>query len=162
MKLLALLSSLLLSMLFMPAASAGVEETTRETDTHIIHFNVFNSSFLTPEIAKQYDLKRSKYYSMLNIAVRAARSAGNIIARGFEHRADLMTEVKGENDFVTRIDKLIIDMEQGAQKIFNLAWDLEKDGKVEIGRRDQRWPSEIAAGSTPEPTSSPEAPPAAE
>lgn len=42
---------------------------------------------------------------MLNIAVRAARTAGNIIARGFENRSDLLTEAKGENDFVTRIDK---------------------------------------------------------
>ena len=53
------------------------------------------------------------------------------------------------NTFVTRIDKLIIDMEQGAQKIFNLAWDLEKDGKVEIVRKDQRWPSPVAAGVPP-------------
>lgn len=44
-------------------------------------------------------------HPMLNIAVRAARVAGNIIARGFENRDDLMTEAKGENDFVTRIDK---------------------------------------------------------
>lgn len=44
-------------------------------------------------------------HPMLNIAVRAARVAGNIIAKGFENRADLLTEVKGENDFVTRIDK---------------------------------------------------------
>ena len=44
-------------------------------------------------------------HPMLNIAVRAARTAGNIIARGFENRDDLMTEAKGENDFVTRIDK---------------------------------------------------------
>lgn len=53
------------------------------------------------------------------------------------------------NAFVTRIDKLIIDMEQGAQQIFNLAWDLEKDGRVEIVRKDQRWPAEIAAGVPP-------------
>jgi biopolymer transport protein ExbB len=53
------------------------------------------------------------------------------------------------NVFVTRIDKLIIDMEQGAQKIFNLAWDLEKEGRVEIVRKDQRFPSEIAAGVPP-------------
>lgn len=44
-------------------------------------------------------------HPMLNIAVRAARTAGNVIARGFENRSDLMMEVKGENDFVTRIDK---------------------------------------------------------
>lgn len=53
------------------------------------------------------------------------------------------------NTFVTRIDKLIVDMEQGAQKIFNLAWDLEKEGRVEIMRPDQRFPAEIAAGVPP-------------
>jgi biopolymer transport protein ExbB len=44
------------------------------------------------------------------------------------------------NAFVTRIDKLILDMEQGAQKMFNLAWDLEKDGQLEIVRKEERWP----------------------
>lgn len=36
------------------------------------------------------------------------------------------------NFFVTRIDQLIVDMEQGAQKILNLAWDLEKSGRIQI------------------------------
>jgi len=36
------------------------------------------------------------------------------------------------NFFVTRIDQLIVDMEQGAQKIINLAWDLEKSGRIQI------------------------------
>lgn len=44
-------------------------------------------------------------HPMLNIAVRAARVAGNIIARGFENRDELDTQSKGANDFVTRIDK---------------------------------------------------------
>lgn len=44
-------------------------------------------------------------HPMLNIAVRAARVAGNIIARGFENRDDLDTQAKGKNDFVTKIDK---------------------------------------------------------
>jgi hypothetical protein len=35
---------------------------------------------------------------------------------------------------VTRIDKLIVDMEQGTQQILNLVWDLEREGKVqEVG-----------------------------
>jgi biopolymer transport protein ExbB len=38
----------------------------------------------------------------------------------------------GYNFFVTRIDKLIMDMEQGTQAILNLAWDLERDGKLLI------------------------------
>ena len=65
------------------------------------------------------------------------------------------------NTFVTRIDKLIIDMEQGAQKIFNLAWDLEKEGRVQIMKSDQRFPSEIAAGVPPRTTGSGGSAPAA-
>ena len=38
----------------------------------------------------------------------------------------------GYNFFVTRIDKLIIDMEQSTQKILNIAWDLEREGKLQI------------------------------
>lgn len=46
------------------------------------------------------------------------------------------------NFFVTRIDRLIVDMEHGAQKIINLAWDLEKDGRIQIlERQDTRWPA---------------------
>lgn len=44
-------------------------------------------------------------HPMLNIAVRAARAAGTIISRGFENQSDLMTQAKGDNDYVTRIDK---------------------------------------------------------
>ena len=36
------------------------------------------------------------------------------------------------NYFVTRIDGLILDMEQGAQRILNLAWDLEREGKLQV------------------------------
>lgn len=38
------------------------------------------------------------------------------------------------NYFVTRIDRLIIDMEQGSQKIINMAWDLDKRGTIQIHR----------------------------
>lgn len=56
-------------------------------------------------LTRSFKIGGSTMHPMLNIAVRAARVAGNIIARGFENRDDLMTEAKGENDFVTRIDK---------------------------------------------------------
>jgi biopolymer transport protein ExbB len=38
----------------------------------------------------------------------------------------------GYNFFVTRIDTLILDMEQGAQKILAMAWDFEKDGTLKV------------------------------
>jgi biopolymer transport protein ExbB len=44
------------------------------------------------------------------------------------------------NFFVTRIDTLIVDMEHGAQKMLNLAWDLEKDGRIEIFKKEKAVP----------------------
>lgn len=38
----------------------------------------------------------------------------------------------GYNFFVSRIDKLIVDMEQSTQKVLNIAWDLERDGKLQV------------------------------
>ncbi|MGC7560292.1 inositol-1-monophosphatase [Pasteurella sp. PK-2025] len=42
---------------------------------------------------------------MLNIAIRAARKAGNVIAKGYERRDDIQTTLKSQNDYVTNIDK---------------------------------------------------------
>jgi len=44
-------------------------------------------------------------HPMLNIAIRAARSAGNIIVRSMEHIDRLRITVKAENDFVTEVDR---------------------------------------------------------
>ncbi len=44
-------------------------------------------------------------HPMLNIAVRAARNAGKIIANSFEEQDKIETEQKGGNDFVTNVDK---------------------------------------------------------
>lgn len=44
-------------------------------------------------------------HPMLNIAVRAARAAGNIIARNLGQSADLLVEQKRKDDLVTNIDR---------------------------------------------------------
>jgi len=81
------------------------------------------------------------------LAFAAIEAAGNVdpalVAGGI--KVALLTTASGlviavpvniaYNFFVTRIDQLIVDMEHGAQKILNLAWDLEKDGKIEIVKR---------------------------
>lgn len=93
------------------------------------------------------------------LAFAAIESAGNVdpglVAGGI--KVALLTTAAGlviaipvniaYNFFVTRIDQLIVDMEQGAQEILSLAWDLEKDGRIEIvAKKDTRWPAaEIAA-----------------
>jgi len=44
-------------------------------------------------------------HPMLNIAIRAARRAGDVILRGLDQRHHLHIEIKGHNDFVTEIDR---------------------------------------------------------
>ncbi|MCW8919302.1 MAG: inositol monophosphatase [Gammaproteobacteria bacterium] len=45
-------------------------------------------------------------HPMLNIAVRAAREAGNIIARSFPHVDSLAVDTKASNDFVSDVDRM--------------------------------------------------------
>ena len=45
-------------------------------------------------------------HPMLNIAIRAARSAGNVIIRSLQHVEHLEVTTKGRNDFVTDVDRL--------------------------------------------------------
>ncbi len=44
-------------------------------------------------------------HPMLNIAVRAARSAGTVISRAFEQLDKIEIEIKSSNDFVTNVDR---------------------------------------------------------
>lgn len=43
-------------------------------------------------------------HPMLNIAIRAARAAGNVVARSFENVDKIEVEAKGSNDLVTNVD----------------------------------------------------------
>ncbi|QNF16321.1 DUF4426 domain-containing protein [Aeromonas jandaei] len=45
-------------------------EQMKELDPWQVHYNAFNSSFLTPEVAKTYGLERSRYNGIINIAVQ--------------------------------------------------------------------------------------------
>jgi hypothetical protein len=52
--------------LFSTAASA---EQFKAADQYELHFNAFNSTFLTPEVAQAYSIHRSKVRGLLNVAV---------------------------------------------------------------------------------------------
>ena len=44
-------------------------KTETEVNGYIVRHVIFNSTFVLPEIAQQYDLKRSEYESLLNISI---------------------------------------------------------------------------------------------
>jgi len=86
---------------------------------------------------------------MLNIAVRAARSAGDHIVRKINKLPDLKVEKKGRNDFVSEVDR------QAEEKIIetlltsfpNHGILAEESGEIE-GSEDYRWIIDPLDGTT--------------
>lgn len=58
------------------AISVNAENMKRLGNWHV-HYIALNSTFMTPEIAKAYNLKRSKYNALINISVLDANIKGN-------------------------------------------------------------------------------------
>jgi len=89
-------------------------------------------------------------HPMLNIAVRAARSAGNVIARSFEQHDKLEVDAKGTNDLVTNIDRaaeqVIIDTIQKAYPDHVIV--CEESGIIDGSDKDYQWIIDPLDGTT--------------
>lgn len=58
------------AVLLMWVMGAGVVAAhEKKVGDYTIHYSAFNSTFLSPEIAKQYDIARSGYQGVVNISV---------------------------------------------------------------------------------------------
>ena len=51
-------------------AFSGVYASSEDFGDYRVHYNAFNSDMLSPQIAQTYDIKRSSYRGVLNIAVQ--------------------------------------------------------------------------------------------
>jgi len=89
-------------------------------------------------------------HPMLNIAVRAARQAGNVIARSFPHVDSLSVDTKSRNDFVSDVDRL------AEQEIINTlrkaypehAILAEESGESSNGNDEYQWVIDPLDGTT--------------
>lgn len=52
-----------------PPAREMSQNKSYDDGTHIIYFNVINSDFITPDVAKQYNIVRSKNRALVNVSV---------------------------------------------------------------------------------------------
>ncbi len=87
---------------------------------------------------------------MLNIAIRAARKAGNVIAKGYERRDDLQTTLKSTNDYVTNIDKA---SEEAIIEVIRKSYSdhtiiTEESGALEGKDSDIQWVIDPLDGTT--------------
>ncbi|MCK3658601.1 inositol monophosphatase [Pasteurellaceae bacterium Pebbles2] len=87
---------------------------------------------------------------MLNIAIRAARKAGNIIAKSYERRDDIQADMKGQHDFVTNVDKAaeaaVIETIKASYPDHSII--SEEIGVVEGKDRDVQWVIDPLDGTT--------------
>jgi len=66
-------------------------------ENYTVHYNLLNASFIQPEIATQYGIKRSKNLGLLNISVLDTSENKNgtaVISNIFGHGASLAGQVK--------------------------------------------------------------------
>ncbi|GHE87861.1 inositol-1-monophosphatase [Thalassotalea profundi] len=89
-------------------------------------------------------------HPMLNIAVRSARAAGNVIVRAFEQDDKIEVELKGTNDFVTNIDVIaeqtIVDSIQKSYPSHSIIG--EECGLIEGADKDYQWIIDPLDGTT--------------
>jgi hypothetical protein len=67
---------LLLCCLALPLSA---RETSQRFGPYTMHYSVVNSSFLTPEVAKQYQLRRGKRYALLNLSLREHTGSNDLL-----------------------------------------------------------------------------------
>lgn len=89
-------------------------------------------------------------HPMLNIAVRAARKAGNLIARNYETPDAVEASPKGSNDFVTNVDRdaehLIIEVIRKSYPHHTII--TEERGELEGEDKDVQWVIDPLDGTT--------------
>ncbi|WP_275554710.1 inositol-1-monophosphatase [Mixta sp. Marseille-Q2659] len=89
-------------------------------------------------------------HPMLNIAVRAARKAGNLIAKNYETPDAVEASQKGSNDFVTNVDRdaerLIIEVIRKSYPQHTIIG--EESGELAAEDQDVQWVIDPLDGTT--------------
>ncbi|KUI99972.1 inositol-1-monophosphatase [Vibrio sp. MEBiC08052] len=89
-------------------------------------------------------------HPMLNIAIRAARKAGNHIAKSLENSEKIQSTQKGTNDFVTNVDQeaesIIVDVIKNAYPEHVII--AEENGVIEGKDQDVQWIIDPLDGTT--------------
>lgn len=85
--------TLLLVSLFAAPSFAGQFKNIKDVE---VHYSAFNSTFLTPQVARSYKLKRNGYSAILNISVLDNSQAGKpaITAQLSGHSKNLIGQMR--------------------------------------------------------------------
>lgn len=88
------LSVFLFGLIVQPAQAQTQPQGSVDSGDYQIHYSVFPSTFLQPDIAAAYHLKRSKYEALLNISVTRKGEYGGLTAQVTGQVVNLMQQQK--------------------------------------------------------------------
>ncbi len=79
--------------LWLAASSAAMAQNSVTVQGFTVHYNAFKAEFLSPEIAAQYGIQRSKYRGVLNVSVirEQAGTTGTAVAADIDAEARELT-----------------------------------------------------------------------
>lgn len=107
-----------LTVLFALCLSASATAETLEREGYVIHYSAFNASFIPPKVAKAYNINRSRYRGMVNIAIHKKMKDGTnkpVVAQlsGYATRlsgseSPLEFEMVGEGDSIYYLAQTVI------------------------------------------------------
>jgi len=131
-----LFNLLFLTILFLVSSLVRSAEHTFEN--YSVHYSLINSSFIHPEIATQYGIKRSKNLALLNISVLKKEATDKnipVISNIFGHGKNLIGQLK-ELSFkeIKEVDAIYyiatFPISNGERLSFDLKVQPEKKGRL--------------------------------
>lgn len=127
---------LFILLLFLPLAAAA--EQSKSFGDYIVHYSVFTTDYLTPEVARLYQIPRSKNRALVNISVLKRNNAGPmgepVRARVEGAATNLSAQLRelnireiNENDAVYYIAETQINNEETLRYDFHITPEGEAD-----------------------------------
>jgi len=119
--------------------SSSIHANEQQVGEFTVHYNLFNSSMITPEVATQYKLKRSKNIALLNISVvrnttdsdKVVGVISNVFGQGSslsgQHKGLAFREIKEETAIYYIAQ---IPIFHGERLSFDIQVQPEKKGKL--------------------------------
>ncbi len=83
-----------LALLIIFVYSSGLADEFQEFDKYSVHYTVFNSTFVKPNIAAIHGIKRSQYENLINISVVPKGEYGGLPAKVWGTTTNLMQQQK--------------------------------------------------------------------
>ena len=121
------------------STSTLIKANEQQVGEYTVHYNLFNSSMITPEVATQYKLKRSKNIALLNISVvrntsdseKVVGVVSNVFGQGSslsgQHKGLAFREIKEESAIYYIAQVKVF---HGERLSFDLQVQPEKKGKL--------------------------------